>query len=117
MIADQWARNINNVLLLSGSALPLFGGIRINYNNQYRAIHLDLERNINNALPLAGSADVLTLAGSGIPLAYIIRISGNTIPCAILINLVLKLHELDGKHNAERIYHKKITPPVRSSMN
>ena len=63
---------------------------------------------INDAPPLSG-AD-LTLAGG-------IRINGNDIHCAIRLDPVLKLHELDGKHNAKGIYHKKITPPVRSLIN
>ena len=87
MIEDQRIIDINNYLPLSSS---------------------------DGALRLAGSA--IPLAGSDLPLAGAIQIYGNDQNCAIDLDPLLKLHELDVKHNAEGIYHNKITPPVVSSI-
>ena len=126
MKADQYSSHINNYLPVIGSsdalpfagdALPLVVVIQINGNNQHRSISLDPSRYINHGLYLAGAADSLPLAGSALPLAGVIRINGKYMHRAIHLDLVLKLHELDGKHNAEGIYHNKITPPVVSSIH
>ena len=133
MTPDQWASHINDALPLAGAAdapplagaaLPLSVGIQINCNNQHRAIRLDPERYINDALPLAGAIGDLPLTGAGLSLAGAslhltdsIRINGKDLNCAIRYDLVLNLHDLYGKHNAEGIYHNKIPPPVGSSIN
>ena len=99
-------------------------GIQINGNNQHCAICLDLESHINNTLPLVGDADDLPLSGAtllladdDLPLAGGIWINGNNLHCAIHLDPVLKLHDLDGKHNPKGIYHNKVMPPVRSSIH
>ena len=79
---------------------------------------------INFALPLVDAADALPLADAALPLASaalplagVIFINANDIHRAIRFDPVLKIHYIDGKHNAEGIYHNKITPPVRSSIH
>ena len=126
MTSDQWSRHIKNnpplagatdALTLAGAALPLSGGIQINRNNQNCTIHLDPERHINDALPLSVDAGALPLAGAVIPLAVSICINGNYQHCAIRLYPVHKLHDLDGKHDAESIYYNKIMPSVASSIH
>ena len=53
-------------------------------------------RHINDTLPLAGAS--LPFSGADLPLADGILINGNNLYNAIIrLDLVLKLHDLDGK--------------------
>ena len=74
------------------------------------------ERHINDAIPLVGASDALSLAGADLPLVGFIRINANYLPRAILLDQVLNIHDLGGKHNTGDIYHNKITSPVISSI-
>ena len=46
-----------------------------------------------------------------------IQINGNNLHCVIRYDPVLKLSDLEGKHNAKIVFHNNITPPVRSSIH
>ena len=133
MIAGHWEVHINNdlplvcaadALYLSGTSLPICCGIRINGNNEHSAIRLNPARHINATLSLAGVNDALPLAGDAIllagadpPLEVIIKINGNDLHSTIHLDPVLRLHDLDGKQNAEGIYQNKIKPTVRPSIH
>ena len=67
-----------------------------------------MKRHINNDIPLACAA---------LPLTGGIRINCNNLHCDICLDPVLKIHDLDGKHKYEGIYHNKIMPQVVSPIN
>ena len=126
MKSAQWSRHIIYALPLAGAdndppltstTLPLSGGIWINFRNQHRVIHLDPTRHIKNALSLAGAVDDIHLTDAALPLTGGIRINGNDLHFDIRYDPVIKLHDLDGKHNVGGIYHNKIMPPVGSSIH
>ena len=66
--------------------------------------------------PPNSSTDIL-LTENDLPLTGGIRINGNNLHCAIRLDVVIKLHDLDRKHNDEVIYHNSITPSVGSSIH
>ena len=131
MVDNQWARHINDAVTLAGTsdAPPLAAPPPlwwyVNQLQQSTSFHPPWSskayqqcsspcRSCWFSSPYMHWSYPL---GSALPFTCNIQINGNDIYCAIRYDMVLKLHELDGKHNAEGIYHNKIMPPFGSSIH